>query len=302
MICAIGELLIDFAQNGVNEYGFPILEAMPGGAPANFLSAVKKSGYEAAFIGKVGKDSFGKLLIESLEKKGINTEAVVEDEDVFTTLAFVTLDGNGERSFSFARKPGADTALRYDEVKLGIIDKCQLLHFGSLSFTDSPSEQAVLRTVEYAVSKNKMISYDPNYRKVLWKNPDIAREKMKKGFHYADIVKLSDDECEFIFGENCEKTADILINEYACSLVFVTLGKNGCYFKNGISSGYTKSTVQVVPVDTTGAGDIFGGTAVANVLKLNKKPSEISSEELFEIATIACTEATKSVAYHGARI
>ncbi len=294
MICAIGELLIDFMQSGENTFGFPVLSGAPGGAPANFLCAVKKAGGDAAFIGKVGKDDFGFRLKKTLHKKGIDVTGLIEDDSVFTTLAFVTLDSHGDRSFSFGRKPGADTCLSFDEINLAIIDSCSVFHFGSLSFTDEPSRSAVLRALEYAKEKGKIISYDPNYRPSLWSSPEKAKEHMLKGFFFSDIVKLSGEEAEFLFCSDPERASEILINEYGCSLVFVTLGEQGCYYKNPVCSGYAKSEEEVTPVDTTGAGDIFGGTAAALIEKTGKHPKELLNTELHEIATKACTVATLS--------
>lgn len=301
MICAIGELLIDFMQTGENEFSFPVLSALPGGAPANFLSAVKKEGIDAALIGKVGDDAFGSLLTADLERCGINTKGIIKDKKVFTTLAFVTLDEKGERSFSFARKPGADTCLKYEDIDLSIIDKCSVFHFGSLSFTAEPSKTAVIKAIEYAKSKGKLISYDPNYRPSLWEDENTAREQLKNGFIYADTVKLSGEEGQFLFKENEEKTADILIKEYGCSLVFVTLGEKGCYYKNKNGEGFTKSEKDVIALDTTGAGDIFGGTAAAMIQKSGKHPEELNSEELKTIATRACTKASLSTLHHGGK-
>lgn len=302
MICAIGELLIDFIQTEENEFSFPVLSAMPGGAPANFLSAVKSEGIDACFIGKVGDDAFGALLTQELRRCGIDTAGVVRDKGVFTTLAFVTLDAGGDRSFSFARKPGADTCLRYEDIDLSLIDACSIFHFGSLSFTSEPSRSAVTRALEYAKGKGKLISYDPNYRPSLWEDEETARKQIKNGFSFSDIVKLSYEEGQFLFGEGEEKTADILISEYGCSLVFVTLGEKGCYYRNKNGGGFTKSEKDVSAIDTTGAGDIFGGTAAAAVLKSGKHPRELTKSELHEIATKGCTKATLSTLRHGGRV
>lgn len=302
MICAAGELLIDFLQEGTNLKGYPILSAMPGGAPANYLSAVKKEGIEAAFIGKTGDDAFGRLLKNTLSDKGIITDGIIQDKNVFTTLAFVTLDEKGDRSFSFARKPGADTCLTEKEADLSLIDRCSVFHFGSLSFTASPSYEAVKEMVLYAKAKGKIIDYDPNYRASLWEDENTARQRMKEGFALSDTVKLSEEECTFIFGCSPEDTADILINEYKVSLVFVTLGEKGCYYKNPVCEGFTSPAVSVNPTDTTGAGDIFGGTASALILRLGKHPSELTASELQRIAQSACDKASLSTTVHGGMI
>ena len=299
MICSVGEILIDFFQAGENSSSFPVLSAMPGGAPANFICAVKAAGGEGAFIGKVGKDAFGKRLKNLLENKGIDSSGLVEDGGVFTTLAFVTLDSLGDRSFSFARKPGADTLLSFEEIDLSLIDRCTCLHFGSLSFTDEPSRSAVKEAVSYARSKGKLISYDPNYRALLWKNEEDAKEQMLQGFYLADTVKLSLEEAQLLFSEDEKGAADILINEYGCSLVFVTLGELGCYFKNEKGFGYARSRKAVTPVDTTGAGDIFGGTAAALIERSGKHPRELTEKELSQIAEEACTIASLSTEKQG---
>lgn len=299
MICAMGELLIDFLQSETNSHGYPVLSAMPGGAPANYLCAVKKQDTDAFFIGKTGDDAFGTLLKNTLNEKGIRTDGLIQDKDAFTTLAFVTLDKDGDRSFSFARKPGADTKITEEETDYSIIDSCSVFHFGSLSFTDEPSYMAVKKAAEYAKSKGKTVDYDPNYRPSLWKNEDIARERMKEGFFLADTVKLSEEECQFIFGLSPEETAELLIDEYGVSLVFVTLGEKGCYFRTEQASGYVTPTVKVNPIDTTGAGDIFGGTASALILKTGKHPSVLSEKELYDIALTACNTASLSTEIHG---
>lgn len=302
MICAMGELLVDFTEQQENEYGYPVLSAAPGGAPANFLCAVKKQGVDASFIGKVGNDAFGRKLISTLKEKGIDTDGIIKADDVFTTLAFVTLDARGERSFSFARKPGADTCITTEEIDLGIIDRSAVFHFGSLSFTDEPAKTSVEYAVGYAKARGKIISYDPNYRPMLWKNEETARKSMTEGFKYADIVKLSIEEALFIFGTYEKEAADILYNDFGCKTVFVTLGEKGCYCKCTAGSFYTKSEKDVVPKDTTGAGDIFTGTAEALMLLKGRGISELTLDEMKEIATGACTVATLSTLRQGGMV
>lgn len=302
MICAMGEVLIDFLQSGENIHGYPVLSAMPGGAPANYLCAVKKQETDAFFIGKTGDDAFGSLLKNTLNEKGINTDGLIQDKNVFTTLAFVTLAKNGDRSFSFARKPGADTKINEKETDYRIIDSCSVFHFGSLSFTAEPSYTAVKKAAEYAKSKGKTVDYDPNYRPSLWDDENTARERMKEGFFLSDTVKLSEEECRFIFGLSPEMAAELLINEFGVSLVFVTLGEKGCYFRNKQASGFVTPTVKVNPIDTTGAGDIFGGTASALILRSGKHPSLLSEKELREITLTACNTASLSTEIHGAML
>ena len=177
-VIALGELLIDFTCKSTDADGYPTMEAHPGGAPANFLAALKKYGHETALLGKVGNDAFGRMLTETLRKAGIDTRGLVMDEDVFTTLAFVTLDETGDREFSFARKPGADTQIRFEELDLTMIDEAKAFHFGTLSLTGEPARSATQQAVANARSKGKLITYDPNLRKPLWKDLEEAKTQL----------------------------------------------------------------------------------------------------------------------------
>ncbi|MBQ3107256.1 MAG: carbohydrate kinase, partial [Firmicutes bacterium] len=228
-VAAIGELLIDFTCKSIDEDGYPAMEAHPGGAPANFLAALSRYGFRTALLGKVGKDAFGKLLVGTLQKAGIETRGMVMADDAFTTLAFVTLDEQGDREFSFARKPGADTQLSFEELDLSLIDEAKVLHFGTLSLTDEPSRTATVRTVEYARSKGKLITFDPNLRKPLWSSLNEAKAQMLWGLGQADVVKISDDEVDVLFGCSPEEGAEKIRKEFGCKLVFVTCGADGCY-------------------------------------------------------------------------
>jgi len=292
-VVALGELLIDFACVSTDADGYPTMAAHPGGAPANFLAALTKYGRNTALLGKVGNDAFGKLLLGTLEKAGIETRGLVCAEDVFTTLAFVTIDESGDRSFSFARKPGADTQLRFEELDLSLIDEAKVFHFGTLSLTDEPACSATYQAVAYAKSRGKLITYDPNLRKPLWKDMDRCKEQLLWGLKQADVVKISDEEVEFLFGCAPEKGADILLQEYGVKLAMVTLGAKGAYLKNQKGSCYV-SGPKVSPVDTTGAGDIFGGSAVSCLLDLEIAPEELSVAQLQHIGTFAATAASMS--------
>ena len=190
-VVALGELLIDFATISADAEGYPTMAAHPGGAPANFLAALTKFGAQTALLGKVGSDTFGKLLLSTLEKAGIETRGLVVTDDVFTTLAFVTFDDQGDRKFAFSRKPGADTCLAFEEVDLSLIDEAKVFHFGTLSLTDEPARTATRKCVAYAKSKGKLITYDPNLRKPLWKDLDTAKEQLIWGLQQADVVKIS---------------------------------------------------------------------------------------------------------------
>ena len=297
-VIALGELLIDFASRSVDAAGYPTMAANPGGAPGNFLAALNAYGAKTAFLGKVGDDAFGHLLLGTLNQAGIETRGIVVDPDVFTTLAFVTFDDNGDRSFSFARKPGADTQLRWEEVDKTMIDQAKVFHFGTLSLTDDPARTTTQKAVAYAKEQGKLITYDPNLRKPLWKTEEEAREQILWGLYQADVVKISDEEVEFLWNCTPEEGADKLLNEYGVGLAMVTLGPKGCYLKTANAVCHAPGP-KVSPIDTTGAGDIFGGSAVSRLLELNKAISDLTAEDLRYIGCFATTAASLSTEFAG---
>ena len=298
-VVALGELLIDFATQSVDGEGYPTMAAHPGGAPANFLAALTKFGANTALVGKVGSDTFGKLLLGTLQKAGIDTRGMVVTDDVFTTLAFVTFDEHGDREFAFSRKPGADTCLRFEEIDLSIIDEAKVFHFGTLSLTDEPARSATYQAVAYAKSKGKLITYDPNLRKPLWKDLEEAKKQLIWGLGQADVVKISDEEVEFLFGLGVEEGAKYILDNFGVKLVFVTCGADGCLFKNAVAQGHVPSLSGIKVIDTTGAGDIFGGSAVSQILKAGKAPETLTEEELRKIVRFACTSAGLSTTKPG---
>lgn len=298
-VVALGELLIDFACISTDASGYPTMAAHPGGAPANFLTALTKYGSKTALLGKVGNDTFGRLLIGTLENAGIETRGLVVSDDVFTTLAFVTLDEQGDREFSFARKPGADTRITFEELDLSLIDEAKVFHFGSLSLTDEPARFTTYRAVAYAKSKGKLITYDPNLRKPLWKDLEEAKKQMLWGLSQADVVKISEEEVEFLFGMGVQDGAEYILRNFGVKLVFVTCGADGCWFQNEKHRGHVAGLSGLKVVDTTGAGDIFGGSAVCRLLQINVIPEELNEAELREIASFACTAAGLSTTKHG---
>ena len=298
-VVALGELLIDFTCQSVDTEGYPTMAAHPGGAPANFLAALTKFGAKTALLGKVGTDAFGKMLMGTLQKAGIETKGIVMSDDCFTTLAFVTLDETGNREFSFSRKPGADTCLSFEELDLSLIDDAKVFHFGTLSLTDEPARSATYQAVAYAKSRGKLITYDPNLRKPLWKSLDEAKTQMLWGLQQADVVKISDEEVEFLFGLGVEDGARHILDEYGVKLVFVTCGAEGCFFQNAGAKGKVPSLPGVNVVDTTGAGDIFGGSAVWKLLQTGKAPETLTEDELRQITRFACTSAGLSTTRSG---
>lgn len=291
-VVALGELLIDFASQGVDASGYPTMAANPGGAPANFLAALNACGKKTALIGKVGADTFGRLLVHTVREAGIETKGIVLDDAVFTTLAFVTFDETGDRSFSFARKPGADTCLSWQEVDKSLIDRAGVFHFGTLSLTDDPARTATKEAVAYAKAAGKLITCDPNLRKPLWKTEEEARQAMLWAVAQADVVKVSQEEVEFLWNCDPREGARHLL-ALGVSLAMVTLGPQGCLLVTEHAAVRIPGP-RVSPIDTTGAGDIFGGSAVAKLLELNKPIAALTETDLRFIGTYAVTAASLS--------
>ena len=298
-VVALGELLIDFATVSTDGDGYPTMAAHPGGAPANFLAALTKYGRSTALLGKVGDDTFGRLLVQTLDRAGIGTRGLRMDSRFFTTLAFVTFDDHGDRAFAFSRKPGADTCIAFEELELSLIDEARVFHFGTLSLTHEPARTATVRAVEYAKSRGKLITYDPNLRKPLWEDLDECRKQLLWGLMQADVVKISDEEVEFLFGLGVEEGAQYILDNFGVKLVFVTCGADGCFFKNAVASGKVPSLKGIKVIDTTGAGDIFGGSAVWKLLQLGKAPETLNADELTDVVRFACTSAGLSTTRSG---
>ena len=298
-VIALGELLIDFAPKSRSETGYPVLAAQPGGAPANFLAALNRYGCRTALIGKVGDDMFGRLLVETVRSAGIDTRGILMDPDVFTTLAFVSLDESGNRDFSFARKPGADTCLRPEEVDCSLLQQAKVFHFGTLSLTDEPAASATRAAVKEAKAANLLISVDPNLRKPLWKKETDAKFAMEWSLRQADIVKISDEEIDFLWGLSPEEGAQKLLGEYGVSLVYATLGPKGCHAATAAHRVTVSSPSGIHVVDTTGAGDIFGGSAMSRFLSFGVSPRDLTEANLAEIVSFACTAASLSTQKHG---
>lgn len=286
-VVALGELLIDFTCLSTDADGYPTMAAHPGGAPANFLAASAKYGAKTALLGKVGDDTFGRLLLETLRKAGIETRGMIAAPDVFTTLAFVTLDARGEREFAFARKPGADTCLSFSEINLSLIDEASVLHFGTLSLTDEPSRSATRQAVAYAKSRGKLVTYDPNLRLPLWKSAAEAKEQLLWGLGQADVVKISKEEVHFLFDLGAKDGAEYICESFPVKLVFVTCGADGCYFRNARAAGWEAALPGLQVVDTTGAGDIFGGSAVWKLLQCAAVPEVLDEAALRDVVSFA---------------
>lgn len=299
-IVALGELLIDFTYHGRSENGMRLFEQNPGGAPANMLCAASNLGVSTAFIGKVGKDMHGDYLRGVLEEKGVHTGGLISAPDVFTTLAFVELSEMGERKFSFARKPGADTCLTIGEVKRKLVEGCGIFHFGSLSLTDEPSRSATIEAVKAAKRAGAIISYDPNYRAPLWKSENEAAEQMRSVLPFADIVKISDEESGLITGQTSPEAVAAYLFEKGVSCAVVTLGSHGAYAAVEGRSALVPIPVPHIPVvDTTGAGDAFWGGFLYKLSVSGLHPGELDEARLWEFTEFANAVASLCVQRRG---
>lgn len=257
-VLALGEILIDFTPNGTNEQGMALFSRNPGGAPANVLAMVARLGGKTAFIGKVGRDEFGSFLRQTLQENSINIEGLMEDQNIPTTLAVVQLDQRGERSFTFYRKPGADMRLTWDEVRKNLIGQCKIFHFGSVSMTDEPCHEATIKAAEEARKNGCIISFDPNYRPKLWRCEKEALKAIKQGVTLADILKVSEDELQFLTNETDIKRGSKQLLNQGPSIVLVSLGEKGAFYRNSAGYGLIPA-FNVKAIDATGAGDAFLG-------------------------------------------
>lgn len=284
-VTALGEMLIDFTMNGQSEQGNNMFEACPGGAPCNVLAMLNKLGKKTAFIGKVGRDQFGRLLKDTIEKIGIDTKGLILDKEINTTLAFVHTFPDGDREFSFYRKPGADMMLTEDEVDYDMIRSSKIFHFGTLSMTDEPIKAATKRALEAAKEAGCLITFDPNLREPLWNSLEDAKAAMEFGFRYCDMLKISDNEIQFISGkEDYDEGIRYLQEKYQIPVIFLTMGKEGsrAYYKN---IRVEKPGFAVKAIETTGAGDTFCGCAINGLLTYGL--NGLTEETLGEILTYA---------------
>ena len=267
-VVALGELLIDFTENGVSQQGNPLLEANPGGAPCNVLAMLNRLGKKTAFIGKVGEDSFGQQLRKAVEESGTDVSNLLMDKEIPTTLAFVHKLPNGDRDFSFYRNPGADMMLKKEEVSEDIIKSGKIFHFGTLSSTHEGVRQATRYALEIAKKNDLLISFDPNLREPLWDSLEHAKEEIRYGLSKCDILKISDNELEFMTGtKDYGKGIEILRGQYPIPLIFLTLGKEGSRAYYGDIVVEEKPFLQENTIETTGAGDTFTGCALGYILE-----------------------------------
>lgn len=268
-VVALGELLIDFTENGLSEQGNPLLEANPGGAPCNVLSMLQKLGDKTAFIGKVGNDGFGHLLTKAVQEQGINTTGLVHDNDVHTTLALVLKKENGDRDFAFYRNPGADMNLKEEEVDESLIASSSIFHFGTLSLTDESVKNATQKAVKVAKENGLTITFDPNLREPLWRSLEEAHEQVAWGLQQADVVKISDNEITWFTGmDNYDEGIAFLQKEYPnLKLICLSMGGDGSKaVYRDIHVAYP-AFLQEATIETTGAGDTFCACMIHTVLE-----------------------------------
>lgn len=291
-VTAIGELLIDFVPDGKDSIGDVRLIRKAGGAPLNLLATVACLGLKTACVGKVGKDILGDFLLETVNGLGIDGRAIRVDGEHNTTLAFVELDENGDRKFSFYRSFGADRFIYKEDVDLNLIAESKVFHFGSLSLTDEPSASATEYAVRVAKENGCIVTYDPNFRAPLWKSSSFAVTQMKKLLEYVDIIKLSVDELEMLGGIENLKVNGI-------KLILVTDGANGSMLNFKEQSVWVPA-LKTNTVDTTGAGDIFFGSFIAEFIKSEKSIGELTFEDAVKFVRYATEVAGKSTEKHGA--
>ena len=284
-VIALGELLIDFTMNGQSEQGNNMFEACPGGAPCNVLALLNKMGKKTAFIGKVGKDQFGALLRDTITEAGIDASNLMVDENVNTTLAFVHTFPDGDREFSFYRNPGADMMLTADEVNPEVVKDTKVFHFGTLSMTHEGVREATKKAVETAKANGCLVSFDPNLRPPLWSSLDLAKEQMEYGFGKCDILKISDNEIQFVSGKkDYDEGIAYLQETYNIPLILLTTGKDGsrAYYKG---MRVERPGFSVKAIETTGAGDTFCGSSL-NYL-VDHDFENLTEEQLGEMLTFA---------------
>ena len=288
-VIAMGELLIDFTENGYSEQENHILEANPGGAPCNVLAMLNRLGKKTSFLGMVGKDQFGMLLRDTLKELGIDTSHLYESEKVHTTLAFVHTLEDGDREFAFYRNPGADMMLRKEEVEEALLKETKLFHFGSLSMTSSEAEEATKYAIWTAKQNGAIISFDPNLRPALWNHLDEAKEKIAFGMSQCDVLKISDNEITFMTGEtDIDRGVQKLIEKYQIPFVCATMGNQGSKAFFGSEIVEAEAFLMEDTIDTTGAGDTFCACLLDYILRYGiQKQDKERVREMLQFANAA---------------
>ena len=297
-ITAIGEILIDLTQSGLTEQGIPRFDANPGGAPANLAVAASRLGAKTAFVGRVGRDSYGDFLRRTLEENKVDVTGMSVDPVQHTTLAVVSLDEKGERSFSFYRDPSADVNLRPEDIPAQLLKNTRILHFGSVSLTTEPSRSATFEAAKAAKEQGAWISYDPNYRASLWLDEQTAIRQMLEPLPLVDILKISDEELPLLTGMTDPERGSARLAEKGPKLILVTLGADGAFYRFVGKTGHVAG-VKVAVGDTNGAGDTFFGALLSQLVK-KETLEDLGIEELEAMIAFANRAAAITTSRHGA--
>lgn len=297
-ILAVGEILIDLTQSGITEQGIPHFDANPGGAPANLAVAASRLGAKTAFIGKVGADSFGAFLRDCLMENGVDVRGLATDPVQHTTLAVVAVDAAGERNFSFYRDPSADVNLSVEDISPEQLKNTRVLHFGSVSLTAEPARSATLHAARTAKEMGAVVSYDPNYRANLWPDQETAVARMLEPLELVDILKVSDEELPLLTGTDDLEAGCAILAEKGISLIFVTCGPNGAFYRFRGRTGHVDGVPCKVG-DTNGAGDTFFGAALSQLVK-HGSMEDVTIAELERITAFANKAASLTTSRHGA--
>ena len=303
-IVTVGEVLIDLTQTGVDERGVRTLAANPGGAPANVAVAASRLGTKTAFVGCIGTDAFGDSLRETLEKDGVDTTGLIAHETIPTTLAVVTVNPDGERSFTFYRRPGADICLERSAIPESLIADAPILHFGSVSLTDDPARTATLEAAKDAKAAGAIITYDPNYRPALWPSEEEAIQWMRAPLDMVDVLKISDEETALLSGYEAPDAAAEELTDQGIRLVLVTLGPDGVYYRyqpeDGEALTGTVPGFKVTVADTNGAGDTFFGAFLSKLSQRENGLDGFEADELEADLTFANRAASLTTSKPGA--
>ena len=298
-VTALGELLIDFTENGTSEQGNPLFEANPGGAVCNVLSMLCRMGKKTAYIGKVGNDMFGKQLKSAIEEVGIDAKGLVIDQEVNTTLAFVHTYPGGDRDFSFYRNPGADMMLRKEEVLSSLIKDSRVFHFGTLSSTHDICREATRYAAELAKESGCIVTFDPNLRPPLWKDLNRAKDEIFYGMSKCDVMKISDNEVEFLFGTtDYDKGAALIEEKYHIPLLCITQGGEGSNVYYEGRKVFAAPFLNAATIETTGVGDTFCASVINFVLENGL--TGLTDDQLLSMLTFANAAASLVTTRKGA--
>lgn len=300
-VISLGEALIDFVpeESGLSLSEVSSFHKRLGGAPANVAIGLSTLGCSTGFIGKVGMDGFGDFIERKFKSKGVNTDQLYRTGRANTTLAFVSIDETGEREFIFYRNPGADELLHWEEIDYEFIGEAKLFHFGSLSLTGKQSREATVKSLECAQDHGLIITMDPNVRLSLWNDPPKLKKLIRDLLSKVNILKLSAEEAKFLSGKDKLTLATEKLIGLGPDIVIVTLGKEGCFFRDRSSTGKIEG-LNVEVRDTTGAGDAFLAGFIFKFLRSDSVLSNIDSESLHQSLQFGNVTGALTTRSHGA--